>query len=237
MGSTGPISGVSAGQYIMGLILQYVNLIAPDFYKAMHLDRQDPGEFGEAVVRWGSVLLSVAVTVYFYRQNLKGIHESSDKAMKIMYATTAMAAIVIVWCVVTLVIRGPAQSVPFWPDLNAKVEHEEVPAKQAADPTRYTPQEDAVWIRNPDRPDRLEPVIERDENGVKTYITARKAAELVKEMTGSAAPIVQQPLPVDDPKVRQPDITRARTLLGWEPKVSLADGLTKTIEYFRRTML
>ena len=89
---TGPTSGVSAGQYIMGLILQYVNLIAPDFYKAMHLDRQDPGEFGEAVVRWGSVLLSVAVTVYFYRQNLKGIHESSDKAMKIMYATTAMAA-------------------------------------------------------------------------------------------------------------------------------------------------
>jgi dTDP-glucose 4,6-dehydratase len=45
---------------------------------------------------------------------------------------------------------------------------------------------------------------------------------------------VQKPLPTDDPKVRRPDITRARTLLGWEPKVPLEEGLTSTIEYFRK---
>ena len=52
-------------------------------------------------------------------------------------------------------------------------------------------------------------------------------------MTGSRSRIVYKPLPTDDPKVRQPDITRARTLLGWEPKVPLEEGLVKTIEYFR----
>ena len=52
-------------------------------------------------------------------------------------------------------------------------------------------------------------------------------------MTGSKSQIVYQPLPTDDPKIRQPDITRARTLLQWEPKVQLEEGLVKTIEYFR----
>jgi nucleoside-diphosphate-sugar epimerase len=52
-------------------------------------------------------------------------------------------------------------------------------------------------------------------------------------MTGSKSKIVYKPLPTDDPKVRQPDITRARTRLGWEPKVQLEEGLVKTIEYFR----
>jgi len=45
---------------------------------------------------------------------------------------------------------------------------------------------------------------------------------------------VEQPLPTDDPKVRQPDIQRARETLGWEPKVALEDGLRRTIEYFSR---
>jgi nucleoside-diphosphate-sugar epimerase len=52
-------------------------------------------------------------------------------------------------------------------------------------------------------------------------------------MTGSTSRIVYRPLPTDDPKVRQPDITRARTLLGWEPKVTLEQGLGRTIDYFR----
>ncbi len=52
-------------------------------------------------------------------------------------------------------------------------------------------------------------------------------------MTGSKSTVVYKPLPTDDPKVRRPDITRARTLLGWEPKVPLREGLTQTIEYFR----
>jgi nucleoside-diphosphate-sugar epimerase len=55
-------------------------------------------------------------------------------------------------------------------------------------------------------------------------------------MTNSKSRIVYQPLPTDDPKVRQPDITRARKLLGWEPKVSLEEGLVKTIQYFEKKM-
>ncbi|HEX5214304.1 MAG TPA: UDP-glucuronic acid decarboxylase family protein [Vicinamibacterales bacterium] len=61
-------------------------------------------------------------------------------------------------------------------------------------------------------------------------------AHLIIKMTGSKSKVVFKALPTDDPKVRQPDITRARTLLGWEPKVSLDQGLTSTIEYFRRKM-
>ncbi len=58
-------------------------------------------------------------------------------------------------------------------------------------------------------------------------------AKKIIELTGSKSDMVFEKLPVDDPKVRQPDITRARTLLGWEPKVSLEEGLAKTIEYFK----
>jgi dTDP-glucose 4,6-dehydratase len=63
--------------------------------------------------------------------------------------------------------------------------------------------------------------------------TVRQLAELVLKLTGSRSPIVERPLPTDDPKVRQPDITRARQTLGWEPHISLEDGLTRTIAYFR----
>src|SRR5688572_24724291 len=66
--------------------------------------------------------------------------------------------------------------------------------------------------------------------------TVRQLAELVLEMTGSRSSVVQQPLPVDDPKVRQPDITRAHATLGWKPKVSLKEGLKRTIEYFREIL-
>jgi dTDP-glucose 4,6-dehydratase len=61
-------------------------------------------------------------------------------------------------------------------------------------------------------------------------------AKLIIRMTGSSSRIVSKPLPTDDPRVRQPDITRARTLLGWEPKVPLEQGLTATIDYFRVKM-
>ena len=61
-------------------------------------------------------------------------------------------------------------------------------------------------------------------------------ARLIIRMTGSRSKIVFKPLPTDDPKVRQPDITRARTLLRWEPKVSLEQGLGATIEYFKAKM-
>jgi len=67
-------------------------------------------------------------------------------------------------------------------------------------------------------------------------MSIEEMARLIIRMTGSASRVVFKPLPTDDPKVRQPDITRAQTLLGWEPTVPLEEGLTSTIEYFRRKM-
>jgi dTDP-glucose 4,6-dehydratase len=64
-------------------------------------------------------------------------------------------------------------------------------------------------------------------------MTIEEIARAIIRLTGSRSKIVYRPLPEDDPKVRQPDITRARTLLGWEPKVGLEEGLTKTLAYFR----
>jgi len=63
--------------------------------------------------------------------------------------------------------------------------------------------------------------------------TVRQLAELVLKLTGSSSTIIEQPLPTDDPKVRQPDIRHARETLEWEPRVPLEDGLRRTIEYFR----
>jgi len=72
--------------------------------------------------------------------------------------------------------------------------------------------------------------------GNPSEMTIRQLAEAIIALTGSTSRIVTRPLPVDDPRVRQPDITRARTLLGWEPKVPLADGLRRTLEYFRHKL-
>jgi len=64
-------------------------------------------------------------------------------------------------------------------------------------------------------------------------MTIEDIARKIIELTGSKSRIVYRPLPEDDPKVRQPDISRARALLGWEPKVGLDEGLRKTLDYFR----
>ena len=64
-------------------------------------------------------------------------------------------------------------------------------------------------------------------------MTIRQFAEEILRITGSQSKIETRPLPVDDPKVRQPNITRARKLLGWEPKVPFEEGIATTIEYFR----
>ncbi len=61
-------------------------------------------------------------------------------------------------------------------------------------------------------------------------------AEKVLELTGSSSSIVHKELPVDDPQIRQPDITRASSILGWEPKVPLDEGLASTIAYFKELM-
>jgi len=65
-------------------------------------------------------------------------------------------------------------------------------------------------------------------------MTIREFAEQIRGLTGSSSPIVNRELPEDDPKQRQPDIAKARRLLGWEPHVPLADGLRLTLDYFRR---
>ncbi len=66
-----------------------------------------------------------------------------------------------------------------------------------------------------------------------TQRTILQLAELAIEVTGSSSEIVFEPLPVDDPMQRQPDITKARELLGWEPRIDLRDGLERTAAYFR----
>jgi dTDP-glucose 4,6-dehydratase len=67
-------------------------------------------------------------------------------------------------------------------------------------------------------------------------MSIEEMARLIIRMTGASSKVVFKPLPTDDPQVRQPDITRARTLLGWEPKVPLEQGLTSTIDYFKAKM-
>ena len=64
-------------------------------------------------------------------------------------------------------------------------------------------------------------------------ITLTEFAEEVLKLTGSSVKIIYKPLPVDDPKQRQPDITKAKELLGWEPKIDRAEGLKRTYDYFK----
>jgi dTDP-glucose 4,6-dehydratase len=64
-------------------------------------------------------------------------------------------------------------------------------------------------------------------------ITILEFAEEIRKLSGSKSEIEYKPLPQDDPKVRKPDISRAKKLLGWEPKVGRAEGLKRTMDYFR----
>jgi len=88
---TGPISGVSAGQYLVGLINELIRL--------GHVNLVLPPDFTAAA-------FAIAVTIYFWYQNILGIEESSGKAMRIMQITTVMGVLMIVWCGITLYIRG-----------------------------------------------------------------------------------------------------------------------------------
>ena len=116
---TGPISGVSAGQYIVNLILDTYTSITGNAIA---------GSVRGPLTDWGSVLIACLATLYFLRQNLLGIHESSGKALKIMVITTVMAVIMLGWSGATLVERSihpdpahPMNPVPSWkPDLNKK---------------------------------------------------------------------------------------------------------------------
>src|SRR5450432_4208849 len=100
---TGPISVVSAGQYLAHLL--------NETSEANHLWPHIPPDLFSAG-------FAVLVTIYFWRSNIRGIHESSGKALRIMQITTVMVIAFMVWCPLTLLVRGPAQ-IPPLPTLNS----------------------------------------------------------------------------------------------------------------------
>ena len=120
---TGPISGMSAGQYIMGLAARFAGDSS-----ARHL-ALEPRRRRHAFAVGASVAIACLITLYFFRQNLIGIHESSGKALKIMVATTVMAVVMLAWCGATLAVRGPVNAFPLAPDLRPKIEYEVVQGK------------------------------------------------------------------------------------------------------------
>lgn len=116
---TGPISGVSAGQYIIGLGLELLS-----HYGGIQYDK----ETRDLLKNWGSVAIAIAITLYFFRQNLLGIHESSDKALKIMIVTAIMGVLILGWCGFTLAVQGPAvnadgtrNTVPLEPRIESRI--------------------------------------------------------------------------------------------------------------------
>jgi len=98
---TGPISGVSAGLYLVGML----NELLKHFHARVDLP-----------MNGGAAVFAVIVTIYFWWENIKGIHESSEKALRIMYVTSAMVGIMLVWCCYTLWVRGA--NLPPWPHLS-----------------------------------------------------------------------------------------------------------------------
>ncbi len=129
---TGPISAVSGGQYIIGLVIE---ILTRGFGMAIDENTRDLWK------RAGSVLIATAATLYFFRKNIIGIHESSEKALKIMVITTIMGAVMLTWCCVTLAVNGPAQSqdntlnrVSLTPDFNPKLNPT---TKEMEDPTGF----------------------------------------------------------------------------------------------------
>ncbi|HUK88831.1 MAG TPA: APC family permease [Blastocatellia bacterium] len=97
---TGPISGVSAGQYIVGLIAQTLTYTGHPWTPSLK------------TTNYLSAGIAALVTVYFWWRNIKGIRESSADALRIMKITTAMVILMIGWCTVTLMVRGPRQLPP-----------------------------------------------------------------------------------------------------------------------------
>ena len=98
---TGPIGGVSAGLYLVGML----NELLKHFHARVGLP-----------MNGGAAVFAVIVTIYFWWENIKGIHESSEKALRIMYVTSAMVGIMLVWCCYTLWVRGA--HLPPWPHLS-----------------------------------------------------------------------------------------------------------------------
>ena len=128
---TGPISGVSAGQYLIGLANEVLV-----YFKMKFTIPQG----------WGSAAIAAAITVYFWAANIRGLKESTGKALKIMAATTVMGVVMIAWCGVTLATRPEARHLPTAaPDLSKKFDAQGKP--QISDVTGR--QEDPLgWLGN-----------------------------------------------------------------------------------------
>jgi amino acid transporter len=108
---TGPISAVSAGQYLAGLISDFLGHIG------------HPVQWSDAQINYIAAAFGILVTGYFWWKNIQGIHESSEKALRIMQITTVMVVLLIGWCLVTLVMH-PAHLPPFPGRANIKMDHE-----------------------------------------------------------------------------------------------------------------
>ena len=114
------------------------------------------------------MVIACAITLYFFRQNLLGIHESSDKALKIMIATTVMAVVMLVWCGVTLCVHGPVNRVPLAPDLNP----------------RWSTRSSRAWIASPARSARCGSAIPRRAARAKRSDNGKPVPPKINEATG-----------------------------------------------------
>jgi amino acid transporter len=102
---TGPISGVAAGQYVAGLLNELLAFSDAHGWipVAMHRLMGSPPHISENVI---AVAIAMLVTIYYWRENIKGIEESSEKAFQIMIVTTVMVVLILVWSGITLIVRG-----------------------------------------------------------------------------------------------------------------------------------
>ncbi len=111
---TGPISGVSAGQYIVGLFIDMINLLNAHHHHSLI----DPTHF-KGTINAITVIIAILITVWFWRTNIRGIHESSDQALRIMQLTTLMGVIIIGWSFLTMWLHPPHTSIPLMPVFTA----------------------------------------------------------------------------------------------------------------------
>jgi amino acid transporter len=110
---TGPISAVAAGQYLVGLFIDMANLILRHYG---HPPIDPTRDVVKNFVNLSTVVLAVMTTVYFWRLNIMGIHESSDKALRIMQLTTVMGMLIIAWSAITIVVHHvPIHAPPLHP--------------------------------------------------------------------------------------------------------------------------
>ena len=154
---TGPISGVSAGQYIVGLINEV--MITADKHgwipRAVHNIFNGTPQFD---VNWTSVVFALAVTIYYWWENIKGIHESSEKALWVMQITTVMVVALLGWSAFTLFKVG-YQHVPL-PTPGKSALHERV---ARIPPSQLPRSESGPEVRNSRSHDRLRPLGARHE--------------------------------------------------------------------------